>query len=479
MYEKILEIAKKRGIVYPSFEPYGGVSGFYDYGPIGKRIKVNIENLIREFFIIDHEFVEVECPTLSPEKIWIASGHVKNFSDLMVECLSCGEAYRADHLIEKQLKINCEGKTKKEIENLLSEKKPKCPKCNGNLGEIFSYNLMFKTEIGPGRDKLVGYLRPETAQTTYLAFSRLWEICRKKLPIGVLQIGHSYRNEISPRQGMIRLREFSQAEIQLFLDPEKKFTEEFSKVKEIKVKINDKNDKSYEIFLEDAVNKGIIKLQIIAYFLGISIKLFEAMGIKKEKLRLRQHKDEERAFYSTDTWDIEFLSENFGKIELVGISDRTDYDLKAHKNLSGEDFSVSYEGKKFIPHVIETAYGIDRPFYCILESCYVEENGRSYFSFPKKIAPYIVGIFPLVNKDGIPEKSKKIFKILKEKRIYCFYDDSGSIGKRYARADEIGVPFAITVDYDSLKDNTVTIRERDTKKQIRLKVDEIFRYLSE
>ncbi len=474
MYEKILEIAKRRGIVYTSFEPYGGVSGFYDYGPIGKRIKENIENLIREFFIIQEGCVEVESPTLSPEKVWIASGHVKSFSDLMVECSKCGEAYRADHLIEKQLKINCDGKKREEIEDLIFDKKINCPKCKGGFGNVFSYNLMFKTQIGPGKDKLTSYLR----QMTYLAFNRLWEVCRKKLPIGALQIGHSYRNEISPRQGMIRLREFSQAELQFFVDPEKKFSENFSKVKNIKVRIVDKEEKEYELSLEEAVQKKIIKLQIIAYFLGRSLKLFEEMGIAKEKLKLRQHKDEERAFYSTDTWDIEFQSENFGRIELVGVSDRTDYDLTAHKNLSGEDFSVTYDGKKFIPHVIETAYGIDRPFYCVLESCYKEDNSRNYLSFPKKIAPYLVGIFPLVNKDKIPEKAKEVFEILKRKRIYCFYDEAGSIGKRYARADEIGVPFSVTIDYDTLKDSTVTVRNRDTKEQTRIKIEALCDYLA-
>ena len=478
-YQKILEIAKRRGIVYPSFEPYGGVSGFYDYGPVGKRIKENIENLIREVFIIKEGCFEVEAPTLTPEKVWIASGHVKSFSDLMVECLNCGEAYRADHLVEKHLNISCDGKSKEDIEKLIKEKEIKCPKCKGSLGEIFHYNLMFKTQIGPGKDKLTGYLRPETAQTTYLAFNRLWEVCRKRLPLGVLQIGHSFRNEISPRQGMIRLREFSQAEIQFFVDPENKFVSEkkFSEVKDIKVKLLDKEEREYELSLEEAVKKKIISLQIIAYFLGLSLKLFEDIGINPKKLKLRQHKDEERAFYSTDTWDIEFHSENFGRVELVGISDRTDYDLSAHKNLSGEDFSVTYNGKKFIPHVIEIAYGIDRPFYCVLESSYIEEDKRRYFKFPVRIAPYLAGVFPLVNKDKLPEKAQEVFKILKEEKIYCFYDDSGSIGKRYARADEVGVPFSITIDYDTLKDNTVTIRNRDTREQIRVDIKQICSYL--
>jgi glycyl-tRNA synthetase len=479
MHQKILEIAKRRGIVYPSFEPYGGISGFYDYGPIGKRIKENIEAVIRDFYLIQEQCVEVECPTLSPEKVWIASGHVKSFSDMLTECENCGEAYRADHLIEIYLKISCDGKNKEDLEKLIEKHKIKCPKCKGNLSEVYHYNLMFKTEIGPGKDKVVGYLRPETAQTTYLSFRRLWEVCRKKLPLGVLQIGNSFRNEISPRQGMIRLREFSQAEVQFFVDPEKKFVsqEKFKKVKDLKVRIIDKQDKEFNLSLEEAFEKKIIKIQLIAYSLGRALQLFEKIGIDSKKLKLRQHKDEERAFYSTDTWDIEFFSENFGRIELVGVSDRTDYDLSAHMNLSGEDFSITYEGKKFIPHVIEVAYGIDRPFYCVLESCYIEENGRNYFKFPNKIAPYLAAVFPLVNKDGIPEKAQDVFKMLKKKHVYSFYDLAGSIGKRYARADEIGVPFSITIDYDTLADDTVTVRDRNNKEQKRVKISDLYNFL--
>jgi len=475
MKKKILDILKRRGIVYPSFEIYGGASGFYDYGPIGSRIKHNIENLIREYYVIGEGCFEVECPTLSPEKVWIASGHVKNFTDMLTECLKCGESYRADHLVEEHLGISCEGKSIDELYELIRGNEIHCPKCNGTLDRVYHYNLMFKTEVGhPGK---IWYLRPETAQSTYLAFKRLWEIGRKQLPMGVLQIGRSFRNEISPRQGMIRLREFNQAEIQFFVEPEKKFSERFHEVSNIKAKMVTKDEKEVVTSLADALRMGIIKIEMIAYFLGRSIQLFEEMGIKRDSLKLRQHKDEERAFYSSDTWDIEFVSENLGRIELVGISDRTDYDLRAHMNLSGEDMTVNYEGKKFIPHVIEVAYGIDRPFYCVLESCLVEEKERTYMKFPRRIAPYLAAVFPLVNKDGIPEKSRGVFELLRKNRVYTLYDQSGSIGRRYARADEIGIPFCITIDYDTLEDNTVTIRDRDTKEQKRVKIDEVVDYI--
>ncbi len=463
--------------MYPSFEIYGGVSGFYDYGPVGSRIKQNIESLIRNYYVIDEECLEVECPTLSPEAVWIASGHVGNFTDLMTECLKCGEAYRSDHLIEEHLKKSCEGMHISQLNDLIEKNRIKCPKCGGNLGKIYNYNLMFQTFVGPGKNKESAYLRPETAQTTYLAFRRLWEAARKKLPFGVIQIGRSFRNEISPRQGMVRLREFNQAEIQFFVEPDRKSVENFDEVSKIKTRVVTKDDKEFDMSLESAVKKGIMKVQMIAYFLGRSLQLFERMGINPKALKLRQHKDEERAFYSTDTWDIEYISKIFGKIELVGISDRTDYDLKAHMNLSKQDLTVSYEGKKFIPHVIEIAYGIDRPFYCVIESCYREEGDRTFFKFPKEISPYRTGIFPLVRKDNLPEKARAVFELMKKERIHAFYDQTGSIGKRYARADEIGIPECVTIDYETIEDNTVTLRDRDTKKQIRVKIDELTMYL--
>jgi glycyl-tRNA synthetase len=472
MYENILDISRRRGIVYPSFEIYGGVSGFVDYGPVGSRIKNNVENLVRRFYVIDEGALEVQCPTLSPEKVWLASGHVQNFKDYMTECLKCREPYRADHLVEEALNVKTDGMNLQEIQDLITQNKTTCPKCKGSLSGVYNYNLMFQTSVGPGAGKLTSYLRPETAQTTYLAFRRLWEFARKKLPFGVLQLGRSFRNEISPRQGMIRLREFNQAEIQCFLDPEKKETDRFPEVAGMKVNVASKKGEM-EATLGSLVEDHTIEIQLIAYYLGKSIRLFEAMGINPERLKLRQHADNERAFYSSDTWDVEYTSPALGRIELVGVADRTDYDLSAHMKLSGQDMTVNIDGKKFIPHVIEIAYGIDRPIYCLLESCYAEEAERTIFKFPKEIAPYAAGIFPLVQKDGLPKKAREVFNALKERGLYVFYDESGSIGKKYARADEIGVPYCITIDYDTLKDDTVTVRERDSKSQRRVKTIEL------
>jgi len=473
MIEKILDISKRRGIVYPSFEIYGGVSGFVDYGPIGVRIKQNLEALVRRCYVVGGGCLEVECPILSPSDVWVASGHIENFTDLMTECVKCGEPYRADHLILENTGESVEGKGIGDVGEILKAKKIKCPKCDSPLGELYDYNLMFATNIGPGKYKTQGYLRPETAQTTYLGFRRLWEFARKKLPFGVLQIGRSFRNEISPRQGMVRLREFNQAEIQFLYDPENPPAPALDVFSGSEFVIVDKKDGEHKVSLADAVLRKIIESQYMAYHLGLAFRLFTDMGIDAKKLRLRQHRDDERSFYSKDTWDVEYLSDSFGLIELVGIADRGDHDLSAHMKLSKQDMSVNLEGRKFVPHVLEVAYGIDRPFYCVLESCFKKDNERTYFAFPPKMAPYLAAVFPLVKKDGVAEKAREVYKQLTDIGLLIFYDESGSIGRRYARADEVGVPYAVTVDYDTLDDNTVTVRYRDSKKQDRVNVDKL------
>jgi len=470
MFAKISDIAKRRGVLYPSFELYGGVAGFYDYGPVGVRIKKNIEDLIRRHYVIDEECLEVECPTLSPQDVWVASGHVTSFTDVMTECVKCGEPYKLEQLFV-DAGVSGYATTLSALKSLLEKKPIRCPKCGGDLGKVYDYNMMFQTFIGPGKYKTTAYLRPETAQTTYLAFRRLWEVARKRLPFGVLQIGHSFRNEISPRQAIIRLREFNQAEIQFFLDPEHREAPKFSEVEGLKITIKDKRDVEHTVSIGEAHKAGIIADKLIAYHLGKAVNVFASMGIARERLSLRQHRDDERSFYSSDTWDVEYMSESFGRIELVGIADRTDYDLSAHAKLSGEDLAVTVDGRRFVPHVLEVAYGIDRPFWCVLESCLKEDERGAYFTFPKEVAPYVASVFPLVGKDGIEEKARELFNRLKNDGFFLLFDKSGSIGRRYARADEIGIPYCITVDYDTMADGTVTLRDRNSKSQERLDVE--------
>ncbi len=471
---KIEDIAKRRGFFWLSQEIYGGVSGFYDYGPLGTLLKKHIQDMIMDYYVMEEGCLAVEAPVLTSISPWIASGHVESFADKITECEKCGEAYRADHLIEEKLNQKTEGMKLHDIQETVEKNKLKCPRCSGNLGRVYDYNLMFKTSIGPGKNKVEGALRPETAQTTYMPFKRLFEIGRKKLPMGVIQTGKSFRNEISPRKAIIRLREFTQAEIQFFLDPNAK--DEWKKEAEGTVmvltkEIQKRKGTPEKMDMKEMASKKVSS-RMIAYFLSVSLKLYERMGIDMSKLVLRQHMDDERSFYSSDTWDIEFISGKYGRIELVGIADRTDYDLKRHQELSKQSMEVSVDGRKFIPHVVEVAYGIDRPLLCILESCIKEEKERLFFSFSPFIAPYKVAIFPLVRKDGLPEKAREIFDMLR-KQFYCAYDETGSIGRMYYRQDEAGTPYCITVDYDTLKDGTVTVRDRDTQKQVRLKISEL------
>jgi glycyl-tRNA synthetase len=476
-HDEVLEIAKRRGFFWPSFEIYGSCAGFYTYGPLGSLLKLRIEQTIRDWYVNNEGCLVIEAPVLTPEDPWVASGHVKSFTDMIIECQKCGEPYRADHLLEEKTKKSTDGMGIAEVKELIKRQDVKCPKCGGNLENIYDYNLMFKTFIGPGKNKVAGDLRPETAQTTYMPFRRLFELGRKKLPLGVIQLGKSFRNEISPRQGLVRLREFTQAEVQFFLDPEEKSGHpKFGSIKRKKLRVLTKHDQlknGPENTMEAA---GLVKNKFtnewIAYFLAVSVELFEKMGIDTGKLRCRQHKDDERSFYSSDTWDVEFMSDVYGKIELVGIADRTDYDLKRHQEFSRQSMEVNIDGRKFIPHVVEVAYGIDRPLYSILESCLKKDGDRVYFSFPPAVSPYQVAVFPLVKKDGLPKRAREIYDMLIEAGFYALYDE-GFIGKLYYRQDEAGTPFCITYDYDSDKDRSATIRNRDDQKQIRVKIKDL------
>ncbi len=483
-FEKIMEVAQRRGFIWPSFEIYGGLKGFYDYGPLGALIKRRIENKLREYYIFREGFYEIEAPTIMPEPVFVASGHVSNFADKMTECTKCGEPYRVDHIIKEKLKRDVDGLTTDQLHALIHDNKIACPKCKGALGKIWDFNLMLKTEVGPGKNKVVAYARPETAQGIFVPYKRLYEFARRTLPFGVLQIGKSYRNEISPRQGMIRLREFTQAEVEIFLKPDDRKHARFSEIKDEKLRLypaeeQAKNGNIIELTAGEAVERGIIAHEMLAYYLVLSRKLFEEIGIPSSDMRCRQHLPTEKAHYSRDTWDIE-INTNFGWVEVVGHADRTDYDLSSHSKVSKTELTAHVDGKKVIPHVLEPSYGVDRLFYCVLEKAYREAGEKKdwvTFEFKKCVAPYEVVVCPLVNADGMPEKAGEVFELLRADNFFVLRDFSGSIGRRYARADEIGIPYALTVDSDTMKDNTVTVRDRDTKKQIRVKIEDLSRTL--
>lgn len=560
-YEQVIELAKRRGFLWNSFELYGGTAGFYDYGPLGSTLKRRIEQIWREIYVIQEGFMEIECPTIGIEEVFIASGHVGGFSDPLCECKNCGEAFRADHLI-KHITEEADGISDEELDKIIAQNSVKCPECGGDLGNTYEFNLMFKTQIGPGTGRK-GYMRPETAQGMFVDFLRLARYYRDKLPFGATQIGKSYRNEISPRQGVIRLREFTQAEAEIFIDPKNKSHPNFQRFKDTAINLYSDAaqdiGKSEIMTVKEAVDNGIIAHEFLAYQVALVNHFLQRVGIAPDKLRFRQHRKDEMAHYAIDCWDAEILTDRFGWVEVVGIADRTDYDLSAHANMSktelsifieyeqpkmvekfvvkpnmgkmgpmfkgkakivaealkaltaeelekeeikviagGEEFTVPREmvefaqetikisGETIVPHVIEPSFGIDRILYSVMEHAYDEEmvpakeseeeaedEARIVLRFKKEVAPVKVAVLPLLTRQELIEPSKEIANKLRDRGLLAAYDDSGAIGRRYRRNDEIGTPYCITIDYDTLQDNTVTIRDRDSMQQVRAPIEKI------
>ena len=548
---ELMEMLTRRGFFWQSFEIYGGMAGFVDYGPLGNALRRKIENIWRKHFVVRERAVEIDTPTVCVEEVFIASGHVSCFTDVAIECEKCGRVFRADHYIKDVLGIEIEPNIET-VKEIIETYDLKCV-CGGKFKEPFLFNLMFSTTIGPGKGKK-GYLRPETAQGIFIDFRRLLEYFRHKLPFGVAQIGRAYRNEISPRQGVIRLREFNQAELEYFVNPKEKTHPNFERYANVVVKLLDKNDVLHEITLREAVEKGIVCHELMAYFIGKTREFLLEVGIDEGRLRFRQHKDDERAHYAIDCWDAEVLT-SYGWIEIVGIADRTDYDLKKHMEYSGEDLRVFVQfekpikvrrkkvvpnmkklgpvyrskakeiakkleeievegdvesitidldgekieiskdffeiveveeeihGEKIVPHVIEPSFGLDRITYAVLEHSFdkdvVEGEERRVLRLKRWVAPIPVAVLPLLSREPFTSKSKEIVQMLREKGFYTEYDDSGSIGRRYRRFDEIGTPFCITVDHQTFEDETVTIRDRDTTKQVRVGISELPKVLNE
>ena len=482
--EEIQRICANRGIVFPTAEIYSTISGFFDYGPVGTLLKRKLIEYWREFFVKSEDNIfEIDGCTVLPEKVFIASGHLKSFVDPVTQCKKCKSIHRADQLIEEKTKNFVEGKSVKELTEIIRENKIKCPKCSGELSEVRLFNLMLKTEIGPVGDK-TAYLRPETAQNIFISFQRVFRSTRSKLPMGIAQVGTSFRNEISPRHFLIRIREFNQMEIEMFFDLEHPECPKFNEVKNKKIIIftrdaQKQGKKPISMTAEQAVKKRIVPNEWMAYFLAKEFEFFKALGIPEDALRFRHMLPEETPHYSGGNFDLE-IKFDFGWKETVGNAYRTDYDLKRHMKLSKKDMTVLTEVKrKIIPHVVEPSFGIERPIAGVLLHNFVEDKKRgwNWFKFPVKIAPYTVAVFPLVNKNGLPKKAKKVYQTLKE-CFNVFFDDNGSIGRRYARADEVGTPFSITIDYDSLDNDTCTIRNRDDTKQIRVKTKDLVTILN-
>jgi glycyl-tRNA synthetase len=480
--ETFNSLVKRRGFIWgPSPEIYGGLAGFYSYGPAGMALKNNILNLFRQelrYF----GFGEVECPTIMPEIVWIASGHLERFIDPVIKCDKCNTLYRADKFLQDYLPdLMIDGLSFHEMENLIKENNLLCPKCDAAFNKIEPYNLMLKTQVG---NNITAYLRPETATTTYLLFNRLDQDARRQYPIKIYQYGKAYRNEISPRQGVLRMRAFDQFELQMFIGKEQEMEfEEYEEYKEKTLPLLDwqiqekKIDKLQIISLEKAVKNNVLKKPAFAYCLYISYYLTKILGIPEELIRFRQHSINERAHYADDAWDLEIKTGQFGWVEICGVHDRTDYDLRRHAQFSKQNFEVNVNpdsNVKEIPQVLEIAFGIDRIIYCLLETTFNVEEGRINLKLKPSLAPNAVAVFPLVkNKENIKNLALKVHRNLLENRINSFFDSAGSIGKRYRRQDEIGTMYCITIDYESLEDNSVTLRFRNSMEQERIKINDL------
>lgn len=482
--ELINGIALKRGFFMPSAEIYKGkaeIGGLYFYGHLGKAVKLKFENLWRKFFLSIHDnFHEIEGTCILPRQVFEASGHLEHFNDPLIECQKCHFRFRADHFIEDSLNISIEGLSLDDMTKLIKQNKLKCPKCKSEkLGDVNFYNMMFPLNLGAiNKNETNAYLTPETAQQSYLAFSREFEALRKQLPLGLAVIGKVFRNEISPRQLFFRLREFTQAELQVFIAPEMLDSDifgEWNRIKDKKIPIKRAKEKTMKEYKLEELSKEYGKLYL--FFLSKIYEFYvEKLKIPRDKFRFRELSKEERAFYNKAHFDIELNIESLGGFkEVAGLHYRSDYDLGRHQQHSKEKLEVFWNNKKVIPHVIELSFGVDRNIFAFLDIFFKQEKERNLFSFPASIAPVDIAVFPLVNKDKLPKKAKEVYNTLKS-LFGCYYDEADSIGRRYRRQDEIGTPFCITIDYQTLEDNKVTIRDRDTMKQERVAIDRLIDY---
>jgi glycyl-tRNA synthetase len=482
---KILMLMAHRGFIYgPSPEIYNPIKGSFEFGPLGKLMKNNLETKIRKIFR-KNGFWEVQCPLISPEIVWKASGHVDRFFDYIVECTKCRNIHRADTLLES-LGYDM-GKIKTaDFENIIQRDNIRCPDCEGALGEVTEQNLMVTSHLGFPSEEYI--LRPETATTTYLLFPRLYQHFRTNMPIYVFQMGYAFRNEISPRKMLLRTREFEQCEGQIFITPEQEIN--FTPFDEIakkrlplwsaeeqekgKIKVTKKS-------LTNAIEKGILQKPAYVWLLNLAYEIVLGVGIPPENIRFRQHKSDEKAHYAHDAWDLEVNSRLYGWTEVCGVHDRGDYDLSRHKQYSKKKkFEVPgvKKGEKIVPHILEIAFGVGRLFFFALEQSFRfekdEDVERTVLDLPLEIAPVPFAVFPLQKKP--PELitlAKKIYNELIDNDISAIYDEAGSIGKRYRRTEEVGVRYAFTIDHESLEDKMVTIRNIVDMSQKRIKIKKL------
>lgn len=472
-YDQIMQLALERGFYFPSCDIYSDAqAGFWEYGPSGVGLKTKFIELWRREFVRRDGMLEIDGSQIMSQSVFVASGHLSSFADPIVTCKKCKSIFRADKLIAELTSIVVpESAELAEFDKVISENKVPCPKCKGDFDQVRKFNMMFKVGIGPESEP--AYLRPETCQSIFVDFPRLFKTMRGKLPMGIAQIGKSFRNEISPRQSLLRLREFYQAEIEVFCNPNKlDELERFSEIKNTKINLLVGNDIK-KMTCQEALESKILPNKLVAYYLGLLVEFYQKTGIDTNKSRFRKLGDKEKAFYATTAFDFE-VETTIGWLELVACNYRSDYDLKSHGNISKEKFEVLDNDTKVLPHIFELSMGIDRSLYTILEHSLIEDkqNDRIVLSLKPYLAPVHIGILSLVKKDGLAEKAEEIFSKIKRK-YDAFLDHSGAIGRRYRRLDEVGAPFAVTIDHQTLQDDTVTIRSRDSMSQERIKVSEL------
>ena len=556
--DRLTSVLRRRGIVLPSFEIYGGISGLIDYGPVGARIRRRVMDNWVDHWTSHGDIVEIDSPTITPEAVLVASGHVGEFSDLMVECGACGNAFKANHLAEGRHE-NPDSLSVDEINAMLTDG-VECPTCSeSKWSDARSMDLMFSTRIGAKKGGRVAYMRPETAQGMFMLYPALFRHFKQKLPFGAIQTGKGYRNEISPRQGMIRLREFNMAELEYFIDPEEPPCSDLS-VREETVSFVPDPDGSHAgmhaMTFSEALGSGIVRHPTVACFLARTWDFLIGVGIDSTRIRFRQHASTEMAHYADDCWDCELHGE-YGWVECVGIANRTCHDLLSHEQHSGSKLlrawrqfdeprseardvlapngaslgptfkdragdvmealqnlteipesmpfeltladgstaritddmvtrrseEVTLHGEWFTPHVIEPAFGIDRIIWHILDHCYTEtqkeDENYSIMRLNQSVAPFDVAILPLFDKDGMGDIARQIWASVNSMPgLRGELDANKSIGRRYARVDEIGIPWAITVDHTTLEDGSVTVRRRDDQEQVRASIEDVLSKLA-
>jgi glycyl-tRNA synthetase len=552
--EAVISLAKRRGYLWPSYELYGGLRGFYDYGPLGSALKRNIEAHWLRLWIGEEGMIELDSALISPREVFEASGHLEEFLDYLVDCVDCGTSFRADHLLQ-DLHPTPDALSPEELNTHLEDNGVTCPECGGAISEVRPFHLMFQTRAGPGEGR-EAYLRPETAQGIFVNFPHLYRLGRERLPFGVAQLGRGFRNEISPRQGIIRLREFNMAEVEAFFHPQQRGWKDFGKYSDTELMLVPRTGEAVHMTLGEAMGKEVMCNEAVAYFVGVTARFLIGVGVDPERLRFRQHLDTEMAHYASDCWDAEALL-SYGWTELVGIADRGDFDLRRHHERSGQDLRVfipfpepvemevetltpvhkelgplfrgdakavaealkeadseainpdgqaviaipdgeegtkrvevpphcfevervveKRTGERVLPHVVEPSFGIDRILWTVLEHSFAQREGEpderlTVLKVPPVVAPVTVGVFPLVSKDGLAELAGRVDGDLRGTGMRTYHDASGSIGRRYARADEAGIPFCVTVDHQTKDDSSVTVRWRDTQEQVRLPISHL------